>query len=117
MTMGLPIAEVLVLRRISLMADNKDTVDLDVGLHKRAKIEKINLKIVLKITSLNPSQPPFAKGRGNYPPLVIFFPAQAGQRGIEGDFHPWEGDVAVMKYCIEKAVGCAFLELIYATVK
>jgi hypothetical protein len=42
---------------------------LDVGLHKRAKIEKINLKIVLKIISLNPSQPPFAKGRGNYPPL------------------------------------------------
>lgn len=46
MTMGLPIAEVLVLRRISLMADNKDTVDLDVGLHQRAKIEKMKWSIV-----------------------------------------------------------------------
>ncbi len=69
----------------------------------------MKLNIVLKITSLNPSQPPFAKGRGNYPPLIFL---QRRQRGIEGDFHPWEGDVAVMKYCIEKAVGYAFLDRI-----
>ncbi len=44
------------------------------------------------MASLNPSQPPFAKGRGNYPPL---------EKGDSGGFSYFAGDVAVMKHYLE----------------